>query len=293
MAKRTQNYGLIKPEGSDYYNIDDVTNKNADILDGALKAVASTADAAKNGIAGMLEGSYFVNPHPYSATFGSSGEWVCPAGCTKVDVWLVGAGGSGGTGGSSPTMSSGNGGGGGQCLMVKNVEVVPGSAYPIAVGTCAAGSDGGSTTAFGRTAPGGKSGQGSGGGDGGSGGGIRMFAYCRGGDSGQTVAPVYNDGSVYKGGRSLCSTLNPYDGKKYGAGGGGQFTGSGDNNGGRADVGSGGGGGGTAAGAALPTPGEPGGGGGGGGYYDTSKNPREGLGAPGGNGLCIIYYGGI
>lgn len=41
MATYTENYNLIKPEGTDFYNIDDF-NENADAIDSALKEVAGT-----------------------------------------------------------------------------------------------------------------------------------------------------------------------------------------------------------------------------------------------------------
>ena len=49
MATKTPNYGLTKPAGSDYYNVEDF-NGNADLIDAALKKLADEkANLDENG----------------------------------------------------------------------------------------------------------------------------------------------------------------------------------------------------------------------------------------------------
>ena len=54
MATRTRNYNLIKPEGTDLVNVDDL-NDNADIIDAQLKANADGLIAVRESIPGAVE----------------------------------------------------------------------------------------------------------------------------------------------------------------------------------------------------------------------------------------------
>ncbi len=236
----------------------------------------------------IVSNSYGVNPYTTQAIITESSEWTCPALVTKVDVWLVGAGGGG-------SMSSGGGGGGGQCKLVRNISVTSGLIYDIIIGAGGNGgsyvsstasippSDGGNTTAFGQTALGGTAGGDLNGGNGSNGGGGFGNGLGGSGGSGGTAG---QDGRIPPGtvgnglgGISFTTSTNPYDGKRYAGGGGGS-----DNFGGYADIGNGGQG--------DSGNGEAGGGGGGSGrYIAIGETPLPG--GTGGNGICIIYYGGI
>jgi hypothetical protein len=79
-------------------------------------------------------GRLFVN----EATFTASGTWTAPAGVTYAQVVLVGAGGGGG-GGSQNV--AGGGGAGGQ-VIVKNIQVTPGTTYNVTVGAGGQGGQG-------------------------------------------------------------------------------------------------------------------------------------------------------
>lgn len=79
---------------------------------------------------GIIAGN--TNAHPvgeqqYGSSF-ASGNWVCPAGVTKVNVVLVGMGGDG------VQFGGGRSGGGGGALVYKNsITVVPGTNYPYTI----------------------------------------------------------------------------------------------------------------------------------------------------------------
>ena len=60
--------------------------------------------------------------------FTQSGTWTCPAGVEKAFVRLFGGGGGGGYGNSS------GGGGGGGHMAYSELNVAPGTAYPITIG---------------------------------------------------------------------------------------------------------------------------------------------------------------
>ena len=90
------------------------------------------------------------------ATFTANGTWTAPTGVTSAQVVLVGAGGGGG-GGSD--IGAGGGGGGG-AVVVKNVDVVPGTSYAINVGAGGQGGQGALASAsdYTNTLPGGNGG---------------------------------------------------------------------------------------------------------------------------------------
>lgn len=191
-------------------------NKNAKVVLAELLKLATKATGLKKEL----------------ARFTASGTWTCPADVTEIDAWLVGGGGGGG-------LFNGGGGGGGYCLMSRKIKVNPGESYSIIIGAGGARqTDGGNTTAFGKTAEGGKAGgtysSSSGnitiayGGDGGSGGGAGGSAY-RGGSLGGPGEGT-KDTPGGKGSRSRITTayangergtINPYDGIDYAGGGGG------------------------------------------------------------------------
>jgi hypothetical protein len=71
-----------------------------------------------------------------------SGNWVCPAGVTSVQVECVGAGG----GGASGNLTNRGGGGGGGAYASSTVAVVPGTSYPYVIGTGGSNVNGGATS---------------------------------------------------------------------------------------------------------------------------------------------------
>ena len=212
------------------------------------------------------------------ARYTASNTWTCPAGVRVVDAWIVGGGGAGG--------SNGVGGGGGYCRIVRNIPVTPGKNYDIVVGAGgSSGGDGGTSSAFGYEAEGGKSGD-----NGGAGGNF-------GGAYGNNKYNGRDGGSRGSGSRGLGAdwhTTNPYDGIDYAGGGGGAgFVGSstsqaqyaggygGGSFGGKNGAGGGNGGGGSQSNANYCGGGGGSyGGGGGGGYSATTR---------GGSGIVIIY----
>lgn len=124
--------------------------------------------------------------------FFSSGKLTVTSGMPSIDVFCVGGGGGGSTVGY--TEGYGGGGGGGYTSTAKNVQVTAGTEYDIVIGSGGAGislgqsSDGGTTTAFGCSANGGKGGAHAGG-DGGSGG-----ARGHGGEEGEQGGTDGSDG---------------------------------------------------------------------------------------------------
>ena len=90
--------------------------------------------------------------------FTTSGTWVCPAGVTSVDVFIMAAGGGGSGGGGGAGASAANHGGGGGASgtpgsdgynMTTTFDVIPGTGYSIIVGTGGAGGTGGAAGAIG------------------------------------------------------------------------------------------------------------------------------------------------
>ena len=52
MATKTTNYGLEKPDGTDFYDVD-VQNSNMDIIDKQMKANANAITQLNSDISGM------------------------------------------------------------------------------------------------------------------------------------------------------------------------------------------------------------------------------------------------
>ncbi|GHU60672.1 hypothetical protein FACS1894171_2450 [Clostridia bacterium] len=162
--------------------------------------------------------TYGVCPYANSQTFNSSGTWRCPAGVTKVDVWLVGGGGS-----SQYDNYVAYGGGGGYTRLVQNITVSPNSNYSVAVGAGGSGPAsgngtfnlGGQSSAFGYSVYGGNYPRYM---DGGSGGGL---VGGRNGGHGSRGQNNFGSGttSYYCGIGQGASTINPYNGIMYGGGG--------------------------------------------------------------------------
>lgn len=84
-------------------------------------------------------GRIFVKEQAFTA----SGTWTAPAGVTSAQAILVGGGGGGG-GGSQNV--AGGGGGGGQ-VVVRNIDVTPGTTYQVTVGAGGQGGLGAQTSA--------------------------------------------------------------------------------------------------------------------------------------------------
>jgi len=130
-----------------------------------------------------------------------------------IDVFLVGGGGAGASG------NGGGGGGGGRTVTATSVSATKGTSYDITIGAggspvaWASGGDGGTTSAFGKSAAGGSGGQYVGGGSnykgpGGSGG--------SGGGGG-----TYSETTSHNGGTGGSNGSNGYDGAWGGVGGSG------------------------------------------------------------------------
>lgn len=122
----TPNYNFKAPEPGDLVNIDDISSNFA-AIDSIMKNMQNeTIRLAVNEVA---VNSYYACPHNRSQTFTVSGNWVCPAGVTSVDVWIVGGGGGG------VNYVNGNaGGGGGYSKLFKNIAVTPGINNSVIVG---------------------------------------------------------------------------------------------------------------------------------------------------------------
>ena len=74
MATTTTNYGLTKPEGSDFYDIG-VQNDNMDIIDKQMKANAKDIAQLNSEIAGSKQcGASYQGSYFYPETFSSSGN---------------------------------------------------------------------------------------------------------------------------------------------------------------------------------------------------------------------------
>jgi len=255
-----------------------------------------------------------------------------------IDIYMAGAGAGGGAGASANnTVVGAGGGGGGYCFFIRDFEITEES-YLIVVGSGGAGgipivgihgADGGSTIAFGITAPGGKGGIGGGnfanvgrGGDGGSGGGsgggTEGGAAGNGGSNGSDGDTLSGDGGD-SGGNIEFQPINPYDLTSYGCGGAGAGgahasngnqvaaggTGggaggkggrgvTGGRDGANGKIGGGGGGGARGGSGAIAgnggDGGDGGGGGGGGGSSAASTNAAPaGNGGNGGDGIVHIY----
>jgi hypothetical protein len=128
-------------------------------LVGIVEAAGLTPSAAGDQVLAAIR---LLMPTDVAAfqTAGTT-SWSCPAGVTRVWARIWGGGGSG-AGGSSGQGQPGGGGGG---YWEGWVSVVPGTAYPIVVGTGGigglagqSGANGGSSSAFGVSVPGGGAG---------------------------------------------------------------------------------------------------------------------------------------
>ena len=236
-----------------------------------------------------------VLPKKLIATFTTSGTFsLASYGLAigdKIDVYMTGGGGGGAGNGSS---SGSGGGGGGYCKLIRDFTLAANS-YSIVIGAGgvgvagAAGTNGGSTTAFGTTAGGGSGASTSIGGTGGSGGGSGNSSAGVAGAAFGAAGNSYSGGGG--GGNVEYTPVNPYDNIPYGCGGGGGIGGTGGGAGGNpypnytatpAGLGGGGGGG------MSTTPGGNGGvGGGGGGGGSTTAGAN--IGGNGGGGIVYIY----
>jgi hypothetical protein len=219
----------------------------------------------------------------------ATGDWTVPAGCTKLDAFLVGGGGAGGT-------YVGGGGGGGYTSLAVDIPVTPGELLYVNIGAGGVpvsgapgkGGDGVATRLFrGSTvlvqANGGEGGYSgddstnpSRGGNGGSGGGAGAGGSATIGGDGGSDGNGGQDSVHGIGGAGHYTTRCPFNNTLYAGGGGGtrsSFGGAGGGGGGGAAGGSG------FAGAANT-------GGGGGGNWDHTR----GSGGAGGSGIVILRY---
>lgn len=219
----------------------------------------------------------------------SSQDWTVPDGIYEIDVYIVGGGASGGYG------SSYAGGGGGYCKLIKNLQVTPGTVFPVIIGAGGSGIKGGTTnyqagknggaSYFGDYIAEGGNADGSGG----SAGGKFSRSYNSVSASGQSLGN--SNGAMSGGGTINYCPMNPYNGILYGCGGGG-MDGCGGGNGGTSGGGNGqeggGGGGHDSDNDGTGSAGNGGIGGGGGGClgYRRSSAYKSG---DGGNGLVLIY----
>lgn len=76
MATKTTNYGLTKPDGADFYDVD-VQNDNMDIIDKQMKANANDIAQLNSEIAGSKQcGASYQGSYFYPETFSSSGNKI-------------------------------------------------------------------------------------------------------------------------------------------------------------------------------------------------------------------------
>ena len=207
---------------------------------------------------------------------------------TSIDAFLVGGGG-GGAHDSSTTDRGGGGGGGGYTKTFKNIAINAGTGYSIVIGNGGAGSssgrggDGETTSAFGKTASGGKggihpSGDGGAGGSGGGGGGYGSKSAGAGGSNGGNGTTATGIGGTGQG--TTTREFGESSGALYaGGGGGGAGSGTASSNG---SGGSGGGG----SGGKTRGHGTANTGGGGGGEENGSSSSQGG--GNGGSGIVVI-----
>ena len=96
--------------------------------------------------------------------FTASGTWTCPSGVEKAFVRIFGGGGGGSTKGA---------GGGGGYMAYSELDVTPGTAYPVTIGAGGSSGSAGGVTSFGTllSANGGTAASNYNGGSGGTGGG--------------------------------------------------------------------------------------------------------------------------
>lgn len=170
----------------------------------------------------LANNSYAVNPYTKVEVITTSKQWVAPV-TGYIDMWMVGGGGGGGYV---------VGGGGGLCRLVRGISVTKGVAYNIEIGAGGvfvydysgnsnhAGTTGGTTSAFGFSVPGGTGGTIIGGD--GSNGGAGTYSSSGAGYNGGSGGA---NGGGPAGGLSLCSSTNPYNGKRYAPGGTGSYSG--------------------------------------------------------------------
>ena len=76
MATKTTNYGLTKPDGTDFYDVD-VQNSNMDIIDKQMKANANAITQLNSEIEGSKQcGASYQGSYFYPETFSSSGNKI-------------------------------------------------------------------------------------------------------------------------------------------------------------------------------------------------------------------------
>lgn len=112
-------------------------------VDGEPRTVASVTQMTRKLADGLAD---VTNKAPVRKDiFLVNGTWTAPAGCTYVDLEMVGggAGGGGGMGGSTATPTTagacGGGGGGGARKVRSRITVVPGVVYAVTIGAGGAG----------------------------------------------------------------------------------------------------------------------------------------------------------
>lgn len=262
--------------------------------------VAQAMTGVKGDVTKLLNAFGFKLAASYNTA--GSRNWVPAAGQTLAIAVIVGAGGGGGSGasGNNVVASGGCGGGGGYVLVTSVITVVPGTSYPVVVGTGGnggarpgvsvngiQGGTGGSSSFNGFTAFGGQGGLGGLIGLGhqsirAQGGTLGGLGYARD----FTGTPTGESGTVKL-------VVSPYQTVSAGGGGGGAFR----NNitgaaGGIAGIGNGGRGGNGGTNPTAGATGGPGAGGGGGGASDGNAIVGAAGGA-GGPGYVAIFTMGV
>lgn len=149
----TANLGLKKPDYTDNADIavisDNFEKIDAEIGKKANQTALNTTNANVAKAQATADRFFALNPYLNKATFTTSGTWICPAGVTRVGVFMR-DGGQGGTGTSfvqpttydGPKGSTGSGrASAGTHTTFENVAVTPGQAYLIIVGAGGVGGD--------------------------------------------------------------------------------------------------------------------------------------------------------
>ncbi len=295
LALQISNTGVITPA-----LITDAQLATDSVIEAKIQNGAVTTDKISNDnvTQDKLAATAINDSIQISSTLTGSGNFIVPAGVTRIWGTVVGGGGGGGGGGigqsGTGNAGCGGGGGGGGQQLDFTLAVTAGDLIPYA---CGAGGSGGSSTVngsvgsgtlFGRFKAAGGSGGGGGGTSNGNGGTVGQGASgsANGGGGGNTLTAGFSSEAV-EGSGTAGAAGDPNGFADDGGGGGGAGAPSIFGNGGNGGKGMNGG---ENFYRTPPTVGANGGGGGGGGGGRSLSTQAGETGAAGGAGAIKIYY---